>query len=153
MKNKAHNTAITRKNYSVPMRWLIEKGLVAKGMKGLDYGCGKGYDADHLSYDGWDPPYRPETTRLAMHYDVITSIYVLNVIEDAEEREEAEVMMVGMLAPGGTAYIATRNDKCALNGHTSKGTWQGYVEPSTPGWEVVTSNARFNIWKYTKSIH
>jgi hypothetical protein len=135
------------------MKWLMKEGLVEHGMHGLDYGCGKGYDADNLGFDGWDPHHRPDTKNLSMSYDVVTCIYVLNVIEDKEEREETEVRIIGHLNPGGVAYVAARNDRDALNGCTSKGTWQGAVEPITPGWELVESNSRFKLWKFTKSTH
>jgi hypothetical protein len=148
MKNKAHTTAIKRKRHSVPMRWLLKNGYVSSEMNGLDYGCGLGFDADTLGFASYDPYYRPEMP--TGKFDLVTSVYMMNVIEDADERLEAEDNIINFLSEGGKAYLAVRNDKCALNGCTSKGTWQGSVEPVRSGWELIVSNARFKIWEYTK---
>lgn len=151
--SKSHLTAMSRKKLSGPMKWLVDHGLIDETVHGLDYGCGKGFDADFLGLDGWDPHHRSDTKGLSFAYDIVTCHYVLNVIEDPEEREETEVKIIGHLKPGGVAYVSVRNDTNALNGCTSRGTWQGVVEPVTPGWELVTSNSKFKMWKYTRSTH
>ena len=70
MKNKSHLTAIKRTKLSVPIR-----GLDLKGKRVLDYGCGRGSDADLLGADKYDPYYFPE--RPTGKYDVILCTYVL----------------------------------------------------------------------------
>jgi hypothetical protein len=133
------------------MKWLIEEGLVKEGMKVLDYGCGKGYDADHLGFDGHDPYHRnrPELVG-AGNYPTVVSVYVLNVIDSVKERIQAEKNIISSLAPGGTAYVAVRNDTSNLNGWTSKGTWQGDVEPHGKNWELIKKNPHFRMYRYRK---
>ena len=148
MKDKSYKTAITRKVHSVPMRWLIEKGHVKKGQNGLDFGCGKGFDADELGFVGYDPHFRPELPE--GEFDVITSIYMLNVIQDDHERARAEMAIIALADENKCrAYMAIRNDTQALNGCTGKGTWQGFVRPTYADWEIIETNARFTIHEYT----
>jgi len=60
--NKSYLTAIKRKKLSAPMAWLKQKGLLKKGF--LDYGCGRGSDADLIAdpscmVSKYDPHYFP----------------------------------------------------------------------------------------------
>ena len=153
MKNNAHKTAIKRKNFSVPMRWLIENGYVKKGMHGLDYGCGRGFDADNMGFEGYDPHWRPDGfVDPEVPYDVITCTYVFNVIESDDERRDVEDTLIQMAMDGrGKVFLSVRKDKNALNGCTSTGTWQGDVGPVNCGWELLVENARFGIWMYDAS--
>lgn len=85
-----HKTAIARRSLSKPVALAISHGLLRPGMTVLDYGCGRGDDVRALQAQGyeaigWDPHYRPDTA-LLHHCDVVILGYVLNVIEDAEER-------------------------------------------------------------------
>ena len=41
-------TALNRKNLSVPVRTLINKGYIHKGQTILDFGCGNGFDVKEL---------------------------------------------------------------------------------------------------------
>jgi SAM-dependent methyltransferase len=90
----------------------------------LDYGCGKGYDADSLGIPGYDPNHRPELQ--PGQYDTIICNYVLNVIESPGKRFDTVMHIMSLLRPGGTAYISVRNDSF-VEGYTSRGTWQGKV--------------------------
>jgi hypothetical protein len=110
------------------MRALDAKGLL--GGRKLDYGCGKGMDAQTYGMDKYDPHYAPELPEGP--YDTITCNYVLNVIESFYERELVIASIRELLAPGGRAYITVRNDKGALNGETKRGTWQGHIELDAP---------------------
>ncbi len=145
MKNNAHKTAIARKKLSGPMKWLIAKGYIKKGDSGLDYGCGKGFDADHLGFAGFDPHHRPEMPE--GQFDFVTCNYVLNVIEDPQERVNVENILIERSTK--MTFVAVRNDIKALNGYTKIGTWQGIVSPSNEGWELITSNGKFKLWAYT----
>ena len=149
--DKSHLTAITRKKLSKPMQWLLDQGLINTEDHGLDYGCGKGFDANFMGFDGWDPNHRDDTRGLSTEYDVITCNYVLNVIEDDEERKNVEARIIDKLARGGVAYVSVRNDTNALNGCTSRGTWQGVVEPFHEGWQLIKVDPKFKIWKYTRT--
>jgi hypothetical protein len=116
--NNAHKTAITRKVLSVPMRYLSQQGKIQG--PALDYGCGKGFDADQLYMDGYDPHFRPEMPGYC--YNTITCNYVLNVVQD-DEAVDILAHIQSLLAPGGVAYITIRRD-IKKEGWTSKGTYQ-----------------------------
>ena len=139
--NKSHLTAISRKAPSAPMKWLHAHGLL-KG-KMLDYGCGKGFDADTFGMEKYDPFWFKCDDFCAEEFDTITCNYVINVIEDAKERKYAIEKMQRWLKPNGSIYIAVRADKKALNGYTKKGTWQGYI---VLGNELLHSCAKFDLY-------
>lgn len=136
----AHKTAIRRKAMSAPAKLLQSKGLI-KG-RVLDYGCGHGYDATALGADGYDPFWKP--TEPQGLYDTILCTYVLNVIEDVEERRRVLDRIKNLLAPNGNAYVSVRNDTGELNGVTTLGSWQGLVTLDLP---VVVKNPRFVTYR------
>ncbi len=150
MFNASGKTAMTRKTLSQPMRWLEQQHMLAcnRPSRRLDYGCGKGFDADTLGMHKYDLnhfPKMPEGT-----FDIITCIYVLNVIESEAERLQVCQDIIDRLADCGTAYIAVRNDQDALNGLTSKGTWQGLVVPPRPfGPYPFRKTADYCIYSWT----
>ena len=70
----------------------MRDGLIVPGVTVFDYGCGHGQDiellaAQGIACDGWDPAFRPDSPKHPA--DVVNLGYVLNVIEDVEERTEA----------------------------------------------------------------
>ncbi|MBR8830550.1 MAG: hypothetical protein N5P05_003921 [Chroococcopsis gigantea SAG 12.99] len=87
-----HRAAIVRKNLSRPVRLALESGLFTGGVSFFDYGCGHGEDIKQIekqgfTSDGYDPYYRPDTELRPA--DIVNLGYVINVIEDREERQEA----------------------------------------------------------------
>lgn len=92
-KVERHKTAITRAALSAPMYLLFTSGLIRHDSTVLDYGCGQGDDiralqSDGYAIEGWDPHYRPDPSSLKKSQ--VTNLgFVLNVIEDPEERAEA----------------------------------------------------------------
>lgn len=87
-----HKAALARKSLSRPARLAMEMGLFPEGTTFFDYGCGYGGDIDRIAekgYEsaGWDPYYRPDSPRVGA--DVVNLGYVINVIEDRLERQEA----------------------------------------------------------------
>ena len=88
-----HKTAITRAALSAPMYMLFTSGLIRHDSTLLDYGCGQGDDikalqSDGFTAEGWDPHFRPDPSSLKKSQ--VTNLgFVLNVIEDPEERAEA----------------------------------------------------------------
>jgi DNA phosphorothioation-associated putative methyltransferase len=88
-----HKTAITRAALSAPMYMLFTSGLIRHDSTLLDYGCGLGHDIKALQSDGftaagWDPHFRPDPSSLKKSQ--VTNLgFVLNVIEEPEERAEA----------------------------------------------------------------
>lgn len=87
-----HKTAIVRHELSAPMKVLAKHGYLEGNHSIFDYGCGRGDDlreleAHGLDALGWDPNYRPDSDRVMA--DVVNLGFVLNVIEDQDERLEA----------------------------------------------------------------
>lgn len=87
-----HRTALTRDGLSRPVRLALRDGLLQSTSTFFDYGCGRGSDVrilrEHgISSDGWDPNHAPDAKRHAA--DVVNVGYVINVIEDREERRQA----------------------------------------------------------------
>ncbi|TDD89525.1 DNA phosphorothioation-associated putative methyltransferase [Actinomadura darangshiensis] len=84
-------TAIGRTTLSVAARQAVVDGEVNESAGVLDYGSGRGHDVRGLremrfQAQGWDPFYAPnERPRPA---DVVLLTYVLNVIEDSDERHQ-----------------------------------------------------------------
>ena len=139
--NKSHLTAITRKKVSTPMRYLKEQGRL-HGKK-LDYGCGRGFDADFFRMDKYDPYWQPIMP--TGEYDVITCNYVLNVLPIEKENEVIEDIK-SRLKPGGKAYISVRRD-VKVDGFTKRGTYQRNVELDLP---VVKKNGTFCLYELTR---
>lgn len=100
--NSYHPTAISRNKLSMPMRTLVEKNIIEKDSCLLDFGAGKGDDIKHLRELGYYcvRGYEPNTPNPDMFidkeeeyipkykFDVVTLIYVVNVIEGIEKRKE-----------------------------------------------------------------
>lgn len=107
-----HRTAIRRYDLSKPTKQLLERNLLKKNETFFDYGCGHGMDVQalqHLGYQaaGWDPAFLPNAPKIPS--DVVNLGYVLNVIEEPKEREEAlrnafalatKVLLVSTLVAG-----------------------------------------------------
>jgi DNA phosphorothioation-associated putative methyltransferase len=86
-----HKTALRRTDLSRPIRLALNDGLISPSTSVFDYGCGRGGDLQRLreqgiSCEGWDPVHRPEVPRTPA--EVVNLGYVVNVIEDAEERAD-----------------------------------------------------------------
>jgi len=87
-----HRTAIKRYDLSKPVKIALDRGVILKKHTVFDYGCGHGMDVEALSglgfqAQGWDPAFRPDAPK--QEADVVNLGYVLNVIEEPEERIEA----------------------------------------------------------------
>lgn len=107
-----HRTAIARARLSAPMQALLRQSLVDEGTTILDYGCGRGDDVQALEAAGfpargWDPHHAPDASRTPS--SVVNLGYVINVIEDPDERIEVlreawslaqDVLAVAVLVEG-----------------------------------------------------
>jgi DNA phosphorothioation-associated putative methyltransferase len=87
-----HLTALARTSLSAPVQSLLRDQLLTLTSSFFDYGCGRGDDLATLTAagyraQGWDPHYRPDGERVAA--DVVNLGFVINVIEDKQERMEA----------------------------------------------------------------
>lgn len=91
-KIERHRAAIARHDLSRPMKLALEAGLLHPETTFFDYGCGYGGDVERIAKQGyvshgWDPYYAPDEE---LHTaDVVNLGYVINVIEDPQERREA----------------------------------------------------------------
>ena len=88
----AHKTAIQRWSLSRPVSLALDDGLLSTETTFFDYGCGRGGDLLRLHkmgvpVSGWDPAFFPDEERTPA--DVVNIGYVVNVIEDPEERAVA----------------------------------------------------------------
>lgn len=86
-----HRSALVRGDLSRPLRLAIADRLLAQGGTLMDYGCGRGGDVARLAeagFDcaGWDPVHAPGGER--RRSSVVNLGYVVNVIEDADERRD-----------------------------------------------------------------
>ena len=86
-----YKTAIDRNQLSAPMQVLARHDYFDGSYSVLDYGCGKGDDireleAHEVDCIGWDPVHLPEND--LENCDIVNLGFVLNVIEDKEERIE-----------------------------------------------------------------
>ena len=141
--SKAHLTAIARRALSTPAKYLRDHSLLEG--RTLDFGCGRGFDAQELGIEGYDPHYFP--AQPLGKYCTIMCNFVLNVIESKKERDAVVARIRSLLLSGGTAYISVRNDKSALKGFTSKGTWQGFIELDLP---IVKRTSNYVMYKLEK---
>ncbi len=87
-----HKTAIVRHELSAPMKTLVKHGYLEGYYSIFDYGCGRGDDlreleAHGLDALGWDPNFQPDNEKISS--DIVNIGFVLNVIEDQDERLEA----------------------------------------------------------------
>ena len=127
---KRGNTAISRQSMSRPMVKLQKQGYF-DNKRVLDYGCGKGFDVETLKAQGFDiTGYEPFASDKYLQvpsgrFDIITNNYVLNVIENVEERKELIEKMKKM---SDFVVITVRADKKSI-----KPTWKkfndGYLTP------------------------
>ena len=83
-------TAIRRKDCSKPMRLVLADEVLVPGMSFFDYGCGYGQDVEFaikvgINASGYDPYFFPDEPLKPA--DVVSLVYVLNVIENPLERE------------------------------------------------------------------
>jgi hypothetical protein len=106
-KDNSYKTAIVRTQPSSPMRYLDKKDLL-KGETKLDYGCGRGFDAEWFNMDKFDPHFSPE--KPTKTYDLITCNYVLNVIKEPKDRINVLENICKLLSNEGKAYITVRRD-------------------------------------------
>jgi DNA phosphorothioation-associated putative methyltransferase len=130
-----HLTALTRYGFSAPIQTLARFGFLDGSKTVFDYGCGRGDDVRGLRENGieaagWDPYYAPEETR--KNAQIVNLGFVINVIEDMEERVEAlqgayrlaeELLVVSAMLTNPDAVRGTPYGDGIL---TSRNTFQKY---------------------------
>ena len=85
-------TAMVRHGLSAPIQSLARYGFLGGEYTLFDYGCGRGDDLRSLEQNGinasgWDPYYAPD--EVLQPADIVNLGFVVNVIEDFDERLEA----------------------------------------------------------------
>jgi DNA phosphorothioation-associated putative methyltransferase len=131
-----HRTALARSALSTPMQALWRHGYLDGTHSIFDYGCGRGDDIRALTErsiqaSGWDPHFAPDGAR--READVVNLGFVLNVIENVDERAKAlrnaftlcrRLMVVAVLLEDRTAYERNRLFRDGVL--TPRGTFQKY---------------------------
>jgi DNA phosphorothioation-associated putative methyltransferase len=151
-----HKTAMSRSKISRPCQWILEN---TEPSTILDYGCGKGFDSKALDEAGWrvvsyDPHYAPTKPGRHETFDWVLCAYVLNVIEDVEERKS---VVQDLETYGRNALIVVRsisdltgNLKPYEDGFlTQRGTFQkGYTVEELQAF----LGSDYKIWRVKHSI-
>jgi 2-polyprenyl-3-methyl-5-hydroxy-6-metoxy-1,4-benzoquinol methylase len=117
-------TAIKRRQVSLPIRKHLMRELTDPCKRVLDYGCGRGYDADRLGMFKYDPHFSPEAPE--GKFDYIYCGYVLNVLTQSEGRQIIKEIQ-SLLTPRGVAYVAVRRDMKPDNPNQRKVVLDGEV--------------------------
>jgi DNA phosphorothioation-associated putative methyltransferase len=131
-----HRTALQRYRLSTPMQALWRHGYLDGRCTVFDYGCGRGDDVRLLrtlgvDASGWDPYFASQNEKIEA--DLVNLGFVINVIEDPQERRAAltgayalarKLLTVAALIGGRTAYEQHRLLRDGVL--TTRGTFQKY---------------------------
>ena len=90
LRQMRHKTAMKRAALSRPLSSALRDRILKSDRTLFDYGCGHGTDTEILKASGfvcnsWDPHFFPNNPKIAS--DVVNLGFVLNVIENPNERE------------------------------------------------------------------
>lgn len=127
--NKSHLAAPNRKQISPLIKKLLDLEILKKSLIHLDYGCGFGQDVERLRSQGfnsmgYDPYYFPISPKNA---DIVTMNYVLNVIDNVEERKQT-LLKAWSLARKALAIATNIQGGTGKNNYTK---WQTYTKSFT----------------------
>ncbi|ELY5145231.1 DNA phosphorothioation-associated putative methyltransferase [Vibrio vulnificus] len=161
-----YKTAIVRHELSSPMKTLAKQGYLDGRFSIFDYGCGRGDDlreleAHGLDALGWDPVFSPDNDKVIS--DIVNLGFVLNVIENQDERLEAllsawelanKILVVSvMLAndsyiaqfqPYKDGVITSRN---TFQKYYAQSEFKGYLERSLQEDAIAVGPGIFYIFK------
>ncbi|OEF64086.1 hypothetical protein A1OW_02860 [Enterovibrio norvegicus] len=135
-----HKTAIVRHSLSAPMKALAKNSYLSGDYSVFDYGCGRGDDMSELLAHGidvlgWDPTHYPDGEKT--HSDIVNLGFVLNVIEDFDERLDAllgaweladKLLVVSVML--GTEQFISQFTPYKDGVITSRNTFQKYYQQS-----------------------
>ncbi len=144
--SSSYKTAIRRSGPSQIARCLHEQGVLAElNVKSvLDFGCGYGSDVQFyrslaLEADGYDvePKFGwPLPARSG--YDLVTVVYVVNVLPTREDRLAAVQNAATLARPGGYILVAARSE-AVVAAEAKKGGWARFND----GWISSASKGTF----------
>lgn len=103
MTDNSHLTAIARTSVSRPVKDLT--GFFTGRV--LDYGCGRGFDAEHLGAEKYDAHYFPE--KPFGRFDVVLCNYVVNTIVNESDRVLTVGRALRFVTNGGLFIITSRS--------------------------------------------
>lgn len=130
-----HRTALNRYGFSAPIQSLARHGFLDRRYRLFDYGCGRGDDVrglreNNLTASGWDPYFAPDAP--VESADLVNLGFVINVIEDFDERLEA---LTRAWSLAGTLLVVSvmlanqndaRGERFRDGVRTQRGTFQRY---------------------------
>ena len=161
-----HKTAIVRHGLSAPMKTLAKNGFLEGNLTLFDYGCGRGDDlreleAHGLDAIGWDPKFQPDNDKVTS--DIVNMGFVLNVIEDQDERlaallgawELAEQFLVVSVMLASETYISqftpykdgVITSRNTFQKYYSQSEIKGYIERHLDEVVVTVAPGIFYIFK------
>lgn len=138
------NTAIARAKPSCPAREVMRFASDLSVRSILDHGCGRGRDVAWYQKQGWnaegyDPPGLFDfSVRPTTRFDLVTSVFVLNVLDSPTARLEALCDAASFVKPSGALFVVTRSDTHIKQEAKSKG-WQKHSD----GWWSKPSRGMF----------
>lgn len=110
----SRRTAITRTRISAPLRELFNRGDVtyfSSVHRILDFGCGRGFDADYLGAKKYDKYHYDDPTALKPdYYSEVLCTYVLNTVSEETQRQILEQIHCVLNKFYGVSYISVRRD-------------------------------------------
>jgi SAM-dependent methyltransferase len=126
------NTAISRGHESRAARFVTDHLVRQLGIRSvLDHGCGRGADVAHylrrsLGADGCDPGFPDAWPEPAGgDYDLVTSVFVLNVLPDPWQRIQALRCAACHLRHGGAMLVVTRSPSEVMQ-RAQRGNWPAH---------------------------
>ena len=136
---------MSRTFFSRPVQQLMADGLLGDGTTFFDYGCGRGGDVRRLRElghpaNGWDPAHASNEPK--SHAQVVNLGYVVNVIEDVQERREA-LQSAWRLADD-VLVVAARLD-WEVNGSRGKAFGDGWIT-SSGSFQKFFSQGELRSW-------
>lgn len=139
-------SAVHRTKPSITIQWLQDQGLLVGDI--LDYGCGKGLDADHFGMDKYDP-FDPSWCNVSLdtdkRYDTIICNFVINILEPGEDIPLLENIQ-RLLKEDGNAYLIVLRHYRKMASY--KGDVQHYIVMSLESIRHVKQ--RYEIYRFTK---
>ncbi len=142
---RPENTAIRRTAPSKPATEVLRVLVPTLAVKTLlDHGCGHGadprwYRAQGIDADGFDPhPPFGHDAQPSRRYDLVTSVYVVNVLDDVGARVEALRDAARHVRAGGALLVISRSTTC-IQREAARGAWARHRD----GWWSTGTRGTF----------